>query len=302
MSYVNTAISFGRRLGADAALQWKVLAALQASLSIWLVQESQQNPSLTLLAVVVWGGAVICVEDQLDGFEVRPSRMSALAGITLLAYATWRSTTVLGQEAVVFVLPPIQALGLALLARPARRSLSFGHSLFILALFPVQFLLARVLPEYWLSVVTGRVSQVFLLLFGINASLAGRELNLAQGSVRIAGACNGVDLIVQVTVIAIVFVLAFPIRGLAVKSLYLASAPLIAFLVNSSRISLLAVINSSALPHKKAVFDFMHEEWGGLVFAGVATVLIGQIYMAMIDRHLALQAAGETHAGGGSHG
>ena len=31
----------------------------------------------------------------------------------------------------------------------------------------------------------------------------------------------------------------------------------------------------------------MHEEWGGLVFSGIATVILGQIYMSMVNRQLA---------------
>jgi hypothetical protein len=31
----------------------------------------------------------------------------------------------------------------------------------------------------------------------------------------------------------------------------------------------------------------MHDEWGGLVFSGIATLIVGQIYMTMVDRQLA---------------
>jgi hypothetical protein len=37
---------------------------------------------------------------------------------------------------------------------------------------------------------------------------------------------------------------------------------------------------------RRALFDFLHEEWGSLVFAGVASALIGQIYLALINQEL----------------
>lgn len=284
--FLNVFTDYRRRLLADPGKQWMLLAGLQALFSIWLVHATQRVPSITLLTVVVWGGAVICIEDHLDGFKIRPSGMSLMVGAVLLAYATWRCSIVLDRDTTVYGLALVQGLALALLARPIRQLWIFRGSLIVLSLLPLQLVVSKLLPEYWLSVATGRASQVLLLIFGVNASLSGRVLNLGQGAVQIAAACNGVDLIVQVTVIAIVFTLAFPVRSVALKLLYVGSAPVIGYLVNGVRIALLAVISSSSLPWRQGLFDFMHEEWGGLVFAGLATLLIGQIYMVLIERQL----------------
>jgi exosortase/archaeosortase family protein len=266
--------------------QWVLLAIAQALVSIWLVQSTQALPVASLLAVVAWGGAAICLEDQLVDVQVRPTRASLVAGLLLLAYGAWRGSVVLGRDAVVYALPLIQGVGLALLARPIRQLWVFKDALLVLGLFPLQLVLSKVLPEYGLSVLTGRVSQLILLIFGVNASLDGRVLNLGQAGVSIGGPCNGVDLIAQLSMIAIVFILAFPIKSLLGRLFYVALAPLIALLTNASRISLLAVINSSSLSMRQGLFDFMHEEWGGFVFAGIAAMVMGQIYFLMINRQL----------------
>lgn len=279
-------MSLAHRFCLDASLQWRALAALQAVGSIWLVQNSQRTPSVTLLALVIWGGAMICVEDQLEDMKVCPSRGSLLGGFGLLVYTTWRGISILGLDSVVYVLPLLQGIGLALLARPVRALASFRDSLFILALFPLQLLISRFLPEYGLSVVTGKFSQLILMIFGVNASLTGRDLNLIDGGVRIAGSCNGVDLIAQLMVIAVVFVLAFPIKNRVAKLIYISLAPLVGFVVNASRISILAVINSSSIQFRKQAFEFLHDEWGGLLFAGLATLVIGQIYMVLINQQI----------------
>jgi exosortase/archaeosortase family protein len=283
---LHTLIRFLDRLRRDLALQWQLLAILQATLSVWLVQETQQDQGITLLAVVIWGGAAICIEDKLEGFQVRPSRASLLAGTVLLTYATWRSWVVLDLDSVVYVLPLLQGVGLVLMARPVRQLFSLKPALIVLSLFPLQFLAFKLLPEYWLSVSTGKVGQILLQLFSINAVAAGRMLTIGSGGVAIQPACSGAGQIAQLAVTAIIFVMAYPIKSGVSKACFLAMAPLLGYLVNACRIGMLALIISSNWPQKDQLFDFFHEEWGGLVFSGIATIILGQIYISMVDRQL----------------
>jgi exosortase/archaeosortase family protein len=275
----------GRSLSRPGFL-WKAAACLQALLSIWLVQATQHTPSFTLLAMVVWGGAVICMEDQLDALTVQPSRASLNAGLLLLAYATWKSCTILDKDTSIFILPFIQGLGLIMLAKPIRKLFSLRQPLFVLSLFPLQALLTRLLPEQLLASLTGRISQILLLLFGENAAASGQMVAVGGEVVFITGSCNSIDLIAQLMAIAIVFVLAFPIQSVAAKASYVAIAPMIAVLFNAVRIAILAAVNGSTLANREQVFEFLHDEWGALVFAGLAMMAMGQIYLSMIDHHL----------------
>jgi exosortase/archaeosortase family protein len=273
-------------LRARSARWWIVLAALQALLSIWLIQVSQHNPSLTLLAVIVWGGAVICIEDQLDDLEMRPSNPSLVAGFLLLMIVTARSCLVLEKDGVVLLLPLLQGIALALLLRPFRQLPSLREPLVVLSLFPLQDLATKLLPDLWLSMLTAKLSQLFLLLFGLSASVAGRVVTLGTRGVEIQGSCNSVDLIAQLIAIAIVFSLAFPISSRSLRIAFIAAAPLLAIMVNAGRIALLAAVHASDLAYAERMFTFLHDEWGALIFAGIATVILGQGYMALIEREL----------------
>ena len=284
---LNSQIAFLSRFSRDSALQWQVLAGFQALMSVWLISATQGDHGITMLTVVVWGGAAICMEDQLEDFQVHPSRASLVAGLTLLIYATWRSIVVLDLDSMVYVLPIIQGLGLALMARPVRKLLSFGQPLFVLSLFSLQFLAFKLLPEYWLSITTGKLGHIFLLMFDVKSESVGRILSTGGSGVSIQPACSGSGMIAQLTVIAIVFLMAFPIKSISSRVIFLVSAPVIGYLVNVWRIAILAVISGSSLSQKQQLFDFMHDEWGGLVFSGIATLIVGQIYMTMVDRQLA---------------
>lgn len=228
----------------------------------------------------------MCIEDQLDHLDCRPSGWSLLAGLALLLIATVRSSLVLERDTVVLALPLLQGLGLALLLRPIRQLASLRQPLVVLCLFPLQDLATRLLPEYWLSVLTARLSQVYLLLFGLNAVSTGRIVVLGERGVEVQGACNSVDLIAQLTAIAIVFALAFPIRSRWTRIGFIALAPVLAIVVNAGRIAILAALNSSALSYGPRLFTFMHDEWGALIFAGIATLILGQAYMVLIEREL----------------
>lgn len=274
------------RLALRPPVCWMVLAGLQATLSVWLVQATQHNPSLTLLAVVVWGGAVICMEDQLEQLELRPSRASLVAGLLLLLLVTLRSTLVLDKERIVLVLPLLQGLALVLLLRPLRQLASLRQPLIVLSLFPLQDLAMRLLPDYGVSVITAKLAQIYLLVFGVNAASSGRMVLLGERGVEVLGECNGMDLMAQLTAIAIVFALAFPIRSRGMRIGFVALAPLLAVLVNAGRIAILAVLNGTTFGNGFDLFQFFHDEWGSLVFAGLATVLLGQIYMVLIEREL----------------
>jgi exosortase/archaeosortase family protein len=282
----NKSIHFLRRYLSSDVFSWKALASLQAILSIWLVQVSQHDPSLTLLAVVVWGGAVICLEDKLDTLVMKPSRFSFFAGCLLLLLVTVRTTLVLDKERLVLILPLLQGLALALLLRPIPKLPSLGQVLVVLSLFPLQDLAMRLLPDYMLSVITAKLSQGFLLVFGFNATSSGRFVLMGARGVEVLGECNSVDLIAQLTAIAIVFALAFPIRSRGLRLSFIALAPLIAVIVNAGRIAILAALVTSELDYGYDLFTFLHDKWGSLIFAGIATMILGQIYMALIDREL----------------
>jgi exosortase len=164
--------------------------------------------------------------------------------------------------------------------------LRWGPSLLVLALLPLSEQLARVLPEQPLSHLTARLCQALLLLGGVDAAAAGRQVTLSGGSVLIADTCAGIDVIAQLLVIAVVFVLAFPLPLRRSRWLLLALAPLLALLGNAFRIALLALISASQWPNKDWWFGFFHEESGSLMFSGLSVAVFGWIYMAVLERQL----------------
>lgn len=265
---------------------WLILAGLQACTSVWQVQISQDWPASTLLACLVWSGALICLEDQLADLEIRPSRAGAALGGLLLLFSLWRTRVILHLDTAVYALPLLQGLGLALLCAPPRQLGRFRDSLLVLALFPLQLVLMRALPEQLISALTARIAQLLLLLFGWDVAVQGREIAVGVARLQVVGACNGIDLIAQITAIAVIFVLAFPLRSRRQRLVFVALAPALGLLTNAARIALLAAVISGSGSAGTPLFVFFHDQWGALVFAGLAATLLGWIYYRVLDREL----------------
>jgi exosortase/archaeosortase family protein len=202
-------------------------------------------------------------------------------------YANLRGVATLSLDAVVYALPFIQGLGLALLARPISKLRIFTGSFVVLALLPLEPVLDhKLIPEEALSVLTGRITQFFLLLIGENPSALGRTVQLGDSAVNIGNVCSGIDLIAQLTTIACVFAIAFPLRNKIHAALYVLLAPAFAVVMNAWRIVVLALVNSTEWTNKDDIFDFFHSGSGSFVFAGIAAILMGYAYMYLVNRQL----------------
>ncbi|MEB3322160.1 MAG: exosortase/archaeosortase family protein [Synechococcaceae cyanobacterium] len=275
---------------------WILLAALLAVHHLWLFHDTQDELQLLVVLLVVWGGALLCIEDLLPSLVPRPTRGGMILGAVLVVWSLFRAGLILDRDFVIYALPLVEGLGLALLCAPPRRLRPFAASLVILALAMPAVLVRFRFPEIPLSVLTAQITGVGLQALGIPADVQGQLVALPQGAVRVEGLCSGRDLLVMVTIVAIVFLLAFPLRRWRDRLLVLLAAAPLAILSNVIRISLLAVIVGFQVPHQKTLFDFFHEDAGSLVFSVIAVALLAKLYLLLIDRQLAASTA-STDAG-----
>jgi cyanoexosortase A len=269
---------------------WVMLAALMALSHIAMVHRTQENTELTLMSLLVWGGALLCLEDRLPSLAPAPSWRSFGLGTLLVAVSLWSTASVLHLDRAAHMLPVWMGIGLTLICLPLRQIGRWSSSLMALALLPISTFIIYFPPvEKPLSLLTARLSQTALLLSGVDASVSGRTVRLAGGAVDVAGECNGIELISQLLVIATLFTLAFPLPKATSRWIPFAIAPLLAIQFNIVRIAVLALINTSQMPNRAWWFDFIHKEAGSLVFAGFAVCLFSWIYLMLLERQLSIR-------------
>jgi cyanoexosortase A len=250
-----------------------------------------QSIDFVVLAALAWGGAFLCIEDQLPELKPQPSVFSLSLGALLLLACLWRSAQVFHPEPVIHLLALSQALGLALLLVPVRQLLRFAAPLIVLAMLVVDLILPEVIPLKALSRLTALVSGGMLNLTGFDVIIAGQQIWLPGGGVNVDNACAGREAITQLICVAVIFVLAFPLRHKGFRFAMLLLAPLLAIAVNAVRIALLAWINASTLADKDYWFKFMHEDDGSLIFGAISVTLFAISYLKLLDRQLAKKEA-----------
>lgn len=265
---------------------WLLLAGAVASQNVVQLHHSQ-GPQVSVMGLLVWAGGLICLEDRLPLLRPQPSRRQLLLGVPLLLWVIVRSAQASDWDGLLLALAPVGGLALLLLGVPWRRWGLCREALLCLLLLPAYGLVMRVVPEQPLSLASALGAGSVLSALGFPALVDQRSVLLPGGGVTVLAACNGLDQIAQLLCVALLFQLAFPLRSWRSGLLVLTVTPLLAWLINALRVALLASFAGAGQGKGTVLFDFFHDQAGSLVFSGVGTLLLGVLYLRLIERQLA---------------
>lgn len=263
-----------------------LLAALLA-VYMSLLSLFTQPPDEAINLLLVLGGALLVLPGFSADWQPRPGRRGRWVGVTLLVAVLWRGQRMMGFDFVSSLLPLLGGVGLALLVVPARQLRLFVKPFGVLAFLPVMRAVGWLMPLEPLSLATAWLTQQLLMISGFTVQRFGTVLRLSGGGVVVGGPCAGLNMLLQLLAIAVIFAIAVPMRHRWQNGLMIVVAPLLALIVNGMRIAVLALINASNWSNKTWWFDFFHWHWGSLVFAGVAMQLFVWLYLYWMTRQLA---------------
>lgn len=264
---------------------WLLLALLVASQSC-LVFHSSQSANVSVLALMIWGGSLICIEDQLDDLRPQPGLVGLLAGTMLLLAVLARTAVILHWDGLLFALAPVAGVALTLLCQPLQHLGRFRDPLLCLMLLPSYALLIRIIPETPLSLATAQGAGFWLSILGLDVIVKGRNVMLPNGGVEVLAQCNGLDMMAQILCVGLIFMLAFRVKSWSSRLLLFLAAPLIGLICNTFRIALLASFTGMGQGKGSPLFHFFHEDSGSLVFSGIAVFVYGTLYMRLLEREL----------------
>ena len=265
---------------------WLLLAAALACQNVVLLHYSQ-GPQVSVMGLLVWAGALICVEDRLPQLRPQPSRWQLLLGVPLLLWVIVRSALASDWDGLLLALAPVAGLALLLLGAPWRQWGQAREALLCLSLLPAYALVMRVVPEQPLSLASAMGAGSVLSSLGFLAHVDQRSVLLPGGGVTVLAPCNGLDQIAQLMCVAVLFQLVFPLRSWRSGLLVLAVTPLLGWFINALRVALLASFAGAGQGKGTFLFDFFHDQAGSLLFSGVGTLLLGVLYLQLIERQLA---------------
>jgi cyanoexosortase A len=275
-----------RWLALDARAAWLLLAGLVAAYLLVLSLLTQPADEAVNLLLLI-GGAVLLFPGLPEGWQPRPGRMGRWLGVALLLAVFWRGQRMVAFDFTSSLLLPLAGIALALLAAPPRQWRPFAWPLAVLAVLPLWRAVGWLTPLGPLSELSAWLSYQWLALCGFSAQQQGIFVTLPGGGVKVSAACAGLNILLQLVVVAALFAKAFPMRRRWQNGLMIVVAPLIAVLINAMRIALLAWINASGGPYSEWWFDFLHDSWGSLLFAGIAMQLFVWLYVYWLARQVA---------------
>jgi len=160
--------------------QWLLLATAVAVQSMAVLLHTQ-GAQASVMALLIWCGALICLEDRLPLLRPRPSRWQLLGGTVLLLWVLLRTAVASHWDGLVFALAPLAGVALLLIGVPWRR---WGHcreALLCLLMLPAYALVMRALPEKPLSLLTAQGAGLVLSSLGQAVRVQQRDVLLPGG-------------------------------------------------------------------------------------------------------------------------
>jgi cyanoexosortase A len=268
---------------------WLALCSFVALQNL-IVFTNTQITGNAITALIVWGGALICMEDLIEDLRPKPSLITLLIGSAMVLYTLFRTSIIESSDSFLYLLAPFSGIGLVLLVTSGRDMLRFRDSLFILTLLPIFVVTQIIFATYItddLSLLTAKFALFWLDILGITPTkLIGNTVYVNSGAVQVMHECNGFEMIMQMIITATIFMVAFPLRSRLGRILVIVISPLLGFFINSLRIALLAIFTSFNSSQGKHLFDFFHEQAGSLIFSGIAVFIFGYIYLIVLEREL----------------
>lgn len=249
-------------------LDYWLLSLAVALVAIHLTYLEQANePNLTSLSFLLWLGIASLIWDRRDRLKLESDIFSSFIGISLIALVLLRSLSPAGYH--VMISPFLSGIALCLIASGIERLHHYWKELLLLSLILFYPVLTGFLKAINLTLITAKFSVFLLWCAGFTVYRDNVTIFMPTGRVEVYGDCSGIDSIILMLYITILFVLMVPLKWFQ-QIVCAIVAMCLGFLVNSFRVAVLA-----SLVTQKTTFDFWHGGNGSFIFSTITVFLFG---------------------------
>jgi cyanoexosortase A len=244
------------------------IAAGSIALHLTLISRTE-NTDLFGTMFLFWGVVAFLIWERHESLTLESGVFSSLFGATLIALILLKSSSISGYDFFLRVSPLLSGVSLALLASGTKGLKQYWQEFIILAYTAIPPGAIGVFVD--VSTLTAKFSAFLLHYLGFEVVRQGVYLILPNGRVQVYHGCSGVNAILQLLGLAVVFLLMFPTTA-AQKIIVPTVAVIIAFVVNAARVGLLAVLVSLSQPE---AFKYWHEGNGSVIFSMISVLIFG---------------------------
>lgn len=248
-------------------------------LHLTLIDKSQ-NENLFSTATLTWLTIGSLIWDRRKKLILESDTASTFVGMALVVLIIIRNLTTTDSSLRLF--PLIAGLGVILIASGFKSLKSYGKEIILLSLLLFLRLVTIILNAFDLPLLTAKVSAFMLWFVGFDVVRQGVFIALPTGRVEVYGACSGVESIVLMLCIAILFFFLISISHWQ-KAICIAIAVVIGFMINAFRVALLAFFVDVQQPE---AFDYWHSDDGSLSFAIISVFMFGLFCWFVYVRNL----------------
>lgn len=253
--------------------QFWLLAIAGSLIAIHLSLSWRSDPNLTQLSmsILCWGAVFSLLSDKRHTLSFKSDIFSTFLGLLLIAFVLLRSVMMTSFDTVFELSPFLAGLGLAMLASGVKRLPQYWQELLVILVLhlPLHLLVNRI---GILSLLTAKFATAILTYLGYEVHRQGVFMFLPpSGSVEVAAGCSGWESIFPLLKLSVLFLVMFPTK-LAAKILVPLAAVLIAFIVNSVRVAIMAALVAYSQPD---TFKYWHTGTGSQIFFLISTLLFG---------------------------
>lgn len=226
------------------------------------------------ISILLWAGVYSLLEKKRNTLNLETGVISSFLGTLLLALVLLE--TIFPINRFPYVSPFISALGLGLLASGFKGLKQYWQELLILLFPAVANLTLLFLID--ISELTAKFANFALWYLGFEVSREGVNITLKTGAVEVNQGCSGLENILQLWVLAVLFLVMFPPTGRK-KILVPVVASLVGFVVNGMRVALMAILVASS--NQKA-FVYWHVGEGSLIFSMISVLIFGLFCLLLL--------------------
>jgi cyanoexosortase A len=244
------------------------IAAGSIALHLTLISRTE-NADLFGTMLLFWGVVAFLIWERHESLTLESGVFSSLLGASLIALILLKSSSISGYDLFLRASPLLSGISLALLASGTKGLKQYWQEFLILAYTAIPPGLIGVFVD--VATLTAKFSAFILHYVGFDVVRKGVFLILEKGSVEVYHGCSGVNAILQLLGLALVFLLMFP-TTVGQKIVVPIVAVLIAFVVNAARVALMAVLVSLSQPQ---AFKYWHEGNGSVIFSMIAVLIFG---------------------------
>lgn len=241
------------------------LIAIHLTLT-WRLTGDSSRISTTILC---WVAVFFLLSEKHHTLRLESGIFSSLLGLLLIGFVLLRNLFLTSIDSFFDFSPFIAGLGLALLASGVKGLPQYWQELMIVFVFNLPVgLLVRTIN---ISPLTAKFATTILSYIGFHPYLQGINILLPKGAVEVESGCSGMESITRMLQLSVLFLVMFPI-DLTKKILVPVVAVLIAFVVNSFRVALMAILVAYSNP---VAFEYWHKGTGSQIFILISSLVFG---------------------------